>query len=83
MRVIEQPRYRAGYDFLRLRAESGEIDAEEADWWERFANADHDERQAMLVPEKGPARKRRRRRRKPADGAPNAGSDGAPDEGGD
>ena len=82
LRVIEQPRFRAGYDFLRLRAESGEIEAEEADWWERFANVDHDERQAMLVPEKGPARKRRRRRRKPADGAPNAGNDGAPDEGG-
>ena len=69
LRVIEQPRFRAGYDFLRLRAESGEIEQEEADWWERFANADHDERQAMLVPEKGPARKRRRRRRKPADGS--------------
>jgi poly(A) polymerase len=69
LRVIEQPRFRAGYDFLRLRAESGEIDAEEADWWERFANGGHEEREAMLVPEKGPAKKRRRRRRKPADGA--------------
>lgn len=75
LRVIEQPRFRAGYDFLRLRAESGEIEHDEADWWERFANGSQEERQAMLVPEKGPARKRRRRRRKPAeDGADSGGA---------
>ena len=30
--LIEQPRFRAGFDFLRLRADAGEIDAELAEW---------------------------------------------------
>ncbi|MDB5816117.1 MAG: poly(A) polymerase [Rhodocyclales bacterium] len=65
-RLIEQPRYRAGYDFLRLRAESGEIAIELPDWWEAFAHANPEDREAMLQPEKlDPARKRRRRPRKP------------------
>jgi len=63
-----QPRFesRAGYDFLLLRAESGEIDQELADWWTRFQHVDGEERAAMLVPEQAGERKRRRRRRKPA-----------------
>lgn len=69
-RLIEQPRYRAGWDFLRLRAQSGELDMELPDWWDRFAHAGHDEREALLraAPADGdaPAKKRRRRRRKPA-----------------
>ncbi|KAB2936222.1 MAG: Poly(A) polymerase I [Rhodocyclaceae bacterium] len=61
LRVIEQPRFRAGYDFLLLRAESGEIDAELADWWRRFIGAETEARLAMLVPEKKSVRRRRRR----------------------
>ena len=64
--LLEQPRFRAGYDFLLLRAESGEIDQELADWWTRFQHVDGEERAAMLVPEQAGERKRRRRRRKPA-----------------
>ena len=43
-RLIEQPRYRAGYDFLRLRAESGEIPMELPDWWDAFAHANTEDR---------------------------------------
>ncbi len=64
--LLEQPRFRAGYDFLLLRAESGEIDQELADWWTRFQNVDGEQRAAMLLPEQAGERKRRRRRRKPA-----------------
>jgi len=46
--LIDQPRYRAGYDFLRLRADTGEVDTELADWWEDFALGDDDEREALL-----------------------------------
>jgi poly(A) polymerase len=46
--LVEQPRYRAGYDFLRLRADAGEVDAELAEWWEDFALGDEDERVALL-----------------------------------
>ncbi|NLF55737.1 MAG: polynucleotide adenylyltransferase PcnB [Thauera phenolivorans] len=67
-RLIEQPRYRAGWDFLRLRAQAGEIPMEVVDWWDRFAHANHDARDELLLeapPEAAPARKRRRRKRKP------------------
>ena len=47
--LVEQPRFRAGFDFLRLRAEAGEIDIELADWWEDFSLADDTDREAMLA----------------------------------
>ena len=47
-RLIEQPRYRAGFDFLALRAEAGEIDPALADWWEDFALGSEDDRRALL-----------------------------------
>jgi poly(A) polymerase len=46
--LIDQPRYRAAYDFLRLRADCGEIDAELADWWEDFALGTNEEREALI-----------------------------------
>ena len=64
--LLEQPRFRAGYDFLVLRAESGEIDMELADWWTRFQKVDGDERAEMLQPEQAGDKKRRRRKKKPA-----------------
>ena len=78
-RVIEQPRYRAGWDFLRLRAQAGEIPMEIVDWWDDFAHADHDEREALLrqaPPDAAPAaKKRRRKRRKPAGASTDASAD--------
>lgn len=47
--LIEQPRYRAAFDFLRLRADAGEADAALADWWEDFALGSDDDRQALLA----------------------------------
>ncbi|HEU4621921.1 MAG TPA: polynucleotide adenylyltransferase PcnB [Burkholderiaceae bacterium] len=78
-RLLEQPRYRAGYDFLALRAQGGELDAELPDWWAAFAEADGDRREAMIVelaarPDApAPAKKRRRRRKKAANATPVAG----------
>jgi poly(A) polymerase len=60
LRLLEQQRFRAGYDFLLLRARSGEVPMELADWWTRFQQADIEQRLAMLLPEKSPAKKRRR-----------------------
>jgi len=64
--LLEQPRFRAGYDFLLLRAESGEVDAELAEWWTNFQNVDGEKRSDMLLPEQAGDKKRRRRRKKPA-----------------
>jgi len=47
--LVEQPRFRAGYDFLRLRADAGEIEGALADWWDDFAQGNEDERAALLA----------------------------------
>lgn len=59
--LLENPRYRAAYDFLLLRCESGELPAELGQWWTDFANADGEQRQTMLLPETAPKKRRRRR----------------------
>jgi poly(A) polymerase len=86
--LVEQARFRAGFDFMRLRAEVGEIDEELADWWETFSTASDDTRADMLQSVKPApravkadgtpvARKRPRRRRKPAGSGPSTGGDAA------
>jgi poly(A) polymerase len=60
-RLLNHPRFRVGYDFFNLRANSGEVDKDIADWWRRFQSAEADERKAMLVP--GQTQRRRRRRK--------------------
>jgi poly(A) polymerase len=46
--LVEQPRFRAGFDFLRLRADAGEIDAELAEWWEDYSLGTDEERVALM-----------------------------------
>ena len=46
--LVEQPRFRAGFDFLRLRAQTGEADQQLATWWEDFSLADNDERRELM-----------------------------------
>ena len=65
VRLLGLQRFRAAYDFLLLRCESGEADAELGQWWEEFQDANDARRADMLTPDNGP-KKRRRRRRKPA-----------------
>ena len=60
-KLLEHLRLRAGYDFLLLRCESGELDAELAQWWTDFMNGGGAEREELLA-------------RKPADGASTAGA---------
>lgn len=69
MRLIDQPRFRAAYDFLLLRAQSGEVPMELADWWTAFHDADFAERETMLLPDTDPKKKRRRRRSNSKKGA--------------
>lgn len=66
--LLEHPRFRAAYDFLLLRAESGEIDSELGTWWTTFQQVDGEERAAMLLPEKSDKKRRRRRKKPRADG---------------
>jgi len=74
-RLLEAPRFRMAYDFLALRAASGEVQAELEAWWRAFQSADDETRKAMLLPDTGPHKRRRRRRRK--GGAPAQGPEPA------
>jgi poly(A) polymerase len=72
-RLLEAARFRMAYDFLALRAASGEVPAELEAWWRAFQSADAETRKAMLLPDTGPRKRRRRRRKKrPATVAPEA-----------
>ena len=46
--LVDQPRFRAAFDFMRLRADAGEIDEVLADWWQEFSLASDDLRQDMV-----------------------------------
>ncbi|MBI4205530.1 MAG: polynucleotide adenylyltransferase PcnB [Betaproteobacteria bacterium] len=62
-RLLQHLRFRAAYDFLLLRCESGEVDAAVGEWWTRFQRAGEAERAQMLVHDAEPKKRRRRRRR--------------------
>ena len=72
--LVDHVRFRAAFDFMRLRADVGEIDELLADWWQEFSLADDATREDLLqqartaVPQDD-APKKRRRRRKPVGGA--------------
>ena len=46
--LVEQPRFRAGFDFMRLRADIGEVDVLLADWWQEFSTGDDNLRQDLV-----------------------------------
>lgn len=64
-RLMEHPRFRAAYDFLVLRAASGEDCGELAEWWGQFVEADDQRRLQLVNPAKSADAQRRRRKRKP------------------
>lgn len=64
-RLLALPRFRAAYDFLLLRCESGEADKSLGAWWDEFQHAGEGRREEMLVADSAAPKKRRRRSRKP------------------
>ena len=72
--LVDHVRFRAAFDFMRLRADVGEVDELLADWWQEFSLADDATRedllqQASTAVTQDDAPKKRRRRRKPVGGA--------------
>jgi len=69
LRLLSHPRFRAAYDFLLLRNQSGEDLQELCDWWTDFQEMD-EAKQAVATRSSegngGRKRRPRRRRRKPA-----------------
>jgi len=91
-KLLEHPRFRAAYDFMLLRAESGEIEMSVGEWWTSFYDADAQTRNDLSSgAPTGTAepKKRRRRRRSPdkdgntGDGNAVAGDTGGHDAAGD
>jgi poly(A) polymerase len=83
LKLLEHQRFRAGYDFLLLRCESGELDESVGAWWTEFIEGDIAAREALLTQggkDRSPRKRRRRssgaRSRKPGDGM----EDGTPAE---
>ncbi|MDS4014494.1 MAG: polynucleotide adenylyltransferase PcnB [Candidatus Accumulibacter sp.] len=68
--LLQQPRFKAGYDFLLLRAQAGEVDSEVSTWWTDFLHADDENRALMVVGQAGETPRKRRRRRRSARTAP-------------
>ncbi len=49
-RLLEHPRFRAAYDFLLLRAETGRESTELAEWWTQFQAVGSAQRKKMTQP---------------------------------
>ena len=46
--MVAQARFRAGFDFMRLRADVGEVEEALAEWWQEFQQADDARREDMI-----------------------------------
>lgn len=58
-KLLSHPRFRAAFDFLVLRAATGEAEQEIADWWGAFQHADDATRKRMVRGSRRKAGKRR------------------------
>ncbi len=58
-RLLSHPRFRAAYDFLLLRAETGGAAMELAEWWTKFQSANDTEQRKMTRPPRKTKRKQK------------------------
>ena len=79
--LVEQPRFRAAFDFMRLRAEVGEVDVVLADWWQEFSQASDELREDLVAQLRQEQHRGQRRVRPPRPPAPSAGELLPPAEG--
>ncbi|MBS0508960.1 MAG: polynucleotide adenylyltransferase PcnB, partial [Proteobacteria bacterium] len=59
--MIAHIRFRAGFDFLRLRADVGEVEEGLAEWWQQFSLADDARREDMIEQAREEQRARQRK----------------------
>ena len=79
--LAEQPRFRAAFDFMRLRADIGEVDDVLADWWQDFSQASDTVREDLVAALRDEQQKQQRKvRRVPKAGSDEAGAGDAPRE---
>ena len=58
--MVAQPRFRAGFDFMRLRADIGEVEEGMASWWQEFQQADDARRDDLIAQARDEQRARQR-----------------------
>jgi poly(A) polymerase len=61
LELLANPRFRAAYDFLLLRAETGEYVGDKAQWWTDLQNAENGAQREELLRALAGIRRRRRR----------------------
>lgn len=71
MRLLEHPKFRAGFDFLLAREAAGEKLDNLGAWWDRFQHASDEVKNEMLE-ELTPQKPRKKRRRKKPNNKPTA-----------
>lgn len=66
-RLITHPRFRAAYDLLLLRSQTGEQISDLSNWWTSFNEASDAQRETMLkeVEKSSPFSKKKKRKKKP------------------
>jgi poly(A) polymerase len=75
-RLLESPRFRAGYDFMLLRCATGEQNPALGEWWTSFITTDPSTQEELMASAKNEsgtsanAPAKRRRRRKPKSDTP-------------
>lgn len=74
-RLLAHPRFRAAFDFMLLRCESGELNMEYGDWWKAFLSADNAAREKMLPMQATAKKGRRKRSRKKSSSSSNTDSE--------
>ncbi len=74
--LLGNPRFRAAFDFLCLRAQAGEAVKDDCEWWTQFQQAAPEDRAALCknVGKKNSSLRRKKRRKKP-NASSNSGSE--------
>ncbi|MDR6537489.1 polynucleotide adenylyltransferase PcnB [Variovorax soli] len=64
--LVEQARFRAAFDFMRLRADVGEVSEAIAEWWQEFSSSSDEIRRQDLLDQVRDEQHKRTRQRAPA-----------------
>ena len=75
--LVAQGRFRAGFDFLRLRADVGDADEALANWWQLFQYADEAQREDLIAQARDEQRQRQKTQKPKAARKPTADDDGS------
>jgi poly(A) polymerase len=68
--LMAEPRFRAAFDFMELRAKAGEPVQELVTWWQAYIEGDNEKRRDLINALGVKKRKKSRRRRAPPPSTP-------------